>query len=462
MIFTPEEIQQLFNIIDYRLARVVADVLGRDFLTPQDESLLKQFGFDFKEEIKHIPPYYQAFIFGRLAGILSPDQLNTLNYGDVKEHVEKDQYQKLTKREKAEYAAAATRTYGYIKGMGDRVKKTLGNSVSEEEIKNAVEERRIEELSVIKKEHERGVLERRSVQAIVSSIGSQLKDWNRDWGRIVETEMENIFLLGVAQTIMEEHGSDALVYKDVFPGACSHCRHLYTTGGSGSEPRIFKLSSLIANGDNIGRKARDWKPVVGATHPYCFNSPYIEIKTFEGVKYICDIKVGDIVLTQQDRYKRVVNVFKRRMPADFKHGVFDIYYLIEDETAKGGWREDGLHRITGNHEVFVNGKKKQVKHIKPGDLLQTRKGLKVRVKFLLEIPKENYGEYLYNFEVEGDHSYYAENIAVSNCRCLLRYLPKGYVWDEESHSFRPPKDYKPRVERKSKVYITVGNKKFTV
>ena len=28
MIFTPEEIQRMFDIIDYRLARIVADVLG--------------------------------------------------------------------------------------------------------------------------------------------------------------------------------------------------------------------------------------------------------------------------------------------------------------------------------------------------------------------------------------------------------------------------------------------------
>lgn len=28
MIFTPEEIQKLYDIIDYRLARIVADVMG--------------------------------------------------------------------------------------------------------------------------------------------------------------------------------------------------------------------------------------------------------------------------------------------------------------------------------------------------------------------------------------------------------------------------------------------------
>lgn len=269
MIFTPEDIQRLFNIIDYRLARVVADVLGKEFLTPEDINVLEAFGFDLEKEISSIPPYYQSFLFGRLAGILRPDQLKTLNYTDFKTYISDKQYGKLTDREKAEYSAAATRTYGYIKGMGNRIKETLGNSVSEEEIKNLVEERRISDLSAVKQNMERGILERKSVQAIVSNIGSQVGDWNRDWGRIVETEMQNIFSLGQTQTIIEKHGIDALVYKTVFPGACEYCRKLFTTGGSYSQPRIFKLSSLINNGDNIGRKAKDWKAVIGPVHPFC-------------------------------------------------------------------------------------------------------------------------------------------------------------------------------------------------
>lgn len=450
MIFNPNEIQQLFNIVDYRLARVVADILGKEFLTDEDKRILDDFNFKWEIELKKIPPYYQSYIFGRLAGVLNQEQLRSLNYTDVEKYIERGQYTKLTSREKATYRAAGTRTYSYIKGMGNRVKETLSNSISEEELKYTV---------AIKENIEQGVLERKSVQNIVSSLGNQLSDWNKDWGRIVETEMQNVYQLGVAQTIVDKHGADALVYKDVFPGACTHCRQLYTTAGSGSKPRIFKLSSLIANGDNTGRKARDWKPVIGATHPFCFQSPYIEITTIEGQKYIKDIKVGDFVLTHLNRYKKVTKLFKRKFPDNFNHGIFDIYYMIKEGE---GYQEEGLHRITGNHKIFANGEKKQVKEIKVGDILQSRKGVNVRVCFILEIPKENYGEYLYNFEVEDDHSYYAENIAVSNCRCPLRYLPEGYEWDKETHSFEPPKSYIPKVERKSKVKITVGDRVFEV
>ena len=50
-----------------------------------------------------------------------------------------------------------------------------------------------------------------------------------------------------------------------------------------------------------------------------------------------------------------------------------------------------------------------------------------------------------------------------NCRCNLRYIPDGYEWDDKTQSFEPKKvDESKRVQRKSKVKITVGTKHFEV
>ena len=68
---------------------------------------------------------------------------------------------------------------------------------------------------------------------------------------------------------MKEHGIHAKVYKEVFPGACRMCLNAYTTAGAGSKPVIFDLSELIANGTNIGKKSKDWKPVLTNIHPFC-------------------------------------------------------------------------------------------------------------------------------------------------------------------------------------------------
>ena len=60
MIFTPEEIQKLYDIIDYRLARIVADVMGDELLTPEDKSLLRRYGYKWRREIEKLPPYFQS------------------------------------------------------------------------------------------------------------------------------------------------------------------------------------------------------------------------------------------------------------------------------------------------------------------------------------------------------------------------------------------------------------------
>lgn len=220
MIFTPEEIQRMFDIIDYRLAVIVADILGGNALKPEDKEILKRNGYDWAKELKRIPPYYQSFLFGRLSGILTPTQLRSIDYKDFLLFIERKQYEELTEREKAVYNAAATRTYSYIKTMGQRMRDVLSNAISQEEIKILTEQQRKLELGTIKKEIVEGTLKKRSVQSIVSNIGHSLNDWNRDWGRIVETEMQNIFQIGIAETIMKEHGLDAIVYKEVFQGAC--------------------------------------------------------------------------------------------------------------------------------------------------------------------------------------------------------------------------------------------------
>lgn len=294
MIFTPDEIQRLFDIIDYRLARIVADVLGESKLSSEDKELLKRYGYKWKDELKKLPPYYQSYLFGRLSGQLTPSQLKTLDYTDLLSYIDKKQYKALTTSEKAMYDAAATRTYSYIKTMGKRMRDILSNSISEEEVKLIAETQRQLELTTIKKETIEGTLKKKSIQSIISSIGHSLDDWNRDWGRIVETEMQYIYQIGVAQQIMNEYGAEALVYKQVYPGSCRFCQQLYTTGGVGTKPRIFKLIDLIANGDNIGLKSKDWKPTLGPVHPFCrCNTRYIpksyvwndETQSFEPVKH---------------------------------------------------------------------------------------------------------------------------------------------------------------------------------
>lgn len=666
MIFSPEEIQRMFDIIDYHLARIVADVLGGSILKPEDKELLRRNGYDWAKELKKVPPYYQSFLFGRLSGVLTPAQLRSIDYKDFLLFIERNQFEALSTREKAVYNAAATRTYSYIKTMGQRMRDILSNAISQEEIIMLTEQQRQLELGVIKKEHIEGVLKRKSVQSIVSNIGHSLNDWNRDWGRIVETEMQSIYQIGIAETIMSEHGTDALVYKEVFPGSCKHCLRLYTTAGAGSKPRTFKLIDLINNGDNIGIKSANWKPTLGPIHPFCYDDQ-TEVLTNEGFKFFKDLnkneeflsvnlETGDgewckainwidqeykgkmifrehksfslmttpnhnHVITKKYRYKgqfketswflgtedditKSTTNFLRTIPnwtgKEIEYFEFDQkkynaklfcefmgYFLSEGSIINYGTRrihiaqskekyldkmfecceklfpslnkcsnyieirlklgkDDELYRWMNQfghaHDKFIpkeikdlsqeyleifleafrlgdgsihkgrkwdgyqckdnrtystssprladdlgelilkTGKRPSYRNIGKVVVFDKRYQKSYTSKYdqiyideclnttaVSEALKPQYIDYdgkIYDVELEKNHTLVIRRngkICISgNCRCQTRYLPKGYVWDEERGIFAPPKNYESKIERKSKVKISVGNKTFEV
>lgn len=107
-------------------------------------------------------------------------------------------------------------------------------------------------------------------------------DAARDWDRIVSTEMSNAVSLGSTDRIVADNkdklADEVYVYRIVVnDGAlCKYCRAFYMDGDG--TPKVYKLSTLLSNGSNFGKKRADWKPVAVATHPNERCSQVIELK----------------------------------------------------------------------------------------------------------------------------------------------------------------------------------------
>ena len=154
-------------------------------------------------------------------------------------------------------------SYNYVKSLSDKIANTTTQILHSKDSKLRTGQ------DVLKTVIENAIEKRKTAQEVVSELGHQLESWNKDLGRIAETELQTAYENGRALSIEKKSGLKTKVYKDVFPGACRHCISLYTTKGIGSLPKIFELDELIKNGTNIGRKTNDWKPVIGAVHPFC-------------------------------------------------------------------------------------------------------------------------------------------------------------------------------------------------
>lgn len=114
-----------------------------------------------------------------------------------------------------------------------------------------------------------GAIERReSPRTLSTALRQASGDLSRDWDRVAVTELQAAYQEGRARAIKGRSGDqDPEVFKRPAPDACEHCLRLHL--GPDGHPRIFRLSTLETNGDNTGRRKRDWRAVLGPVHPHC-------------------------------------------------------------------------------------------------------------------------------------------------------------------------------------------------
>jgi hypothetical protein len=263
MKFTPDFLKKIFDIIKLNHVIFTVQTVGSNLLSFEDISILKRFGIDLNKIKKDFPELAKSFYWGRLSQALK-NQAGNIENNDFLEYLKRGQYIPLNDREKAVLSHLETKTYSHIKGLEDRVKQTVSNIIIDNDpnIRENYEK-------IIGSSIKRAVIERDSVYSIVSEIGHKTGDWERDLGRIAETELNNAFQHGRAEQIIRENGDNPLVFKNVYDLACRHCINAYLTNGIGSQPKLFRLSELMVNLNNIGKKVKDWKPTLESMHPFC-------------------------------------------------------------------------------------------------------------------------------------------------------------------------------------------------
>lgn len=264
MIFTQQKIQEILRIINFNHTLFIGTNVGTDVLTKEDVKLLRSFGIDLKDLKTPFTPYEQNFYFGRLAAALGNENASKLQYNDFKQYLRRGQYIPLNTREKASLSFAKQRTYSHLKNLDQTVASNTANIILNEgqSYRDLFE-------ATTKGSIERAILERDTINSVISEIGTKTGDWARDLGRIAATEMQTVYSEGRAAQIERDEGKEAQVFKTVYPQACRFCIRFYTTSGIGSKPRVFKLDELRANGTNVGRKQKDWLAVISSTHPWC-------------------------------------------------------------------------------------------------------------------------------------------------------------------------------------------------
>lgn len=235
--------------------------IGPEILSEGDIALLKIKGIDIDKYKDQDSYLFQSFYFGILSASIKDEKTKGLSYSDFKKYLNSAGFIPLTEQERNTLDALKKMTYEDINGLRNKIEKDVYGNLINQDYKDSLKE-------IISQETQKSVENRRSIVDTKLAILEKSKEYGRDFDRIIDYRMHQAFDTGRAISIAKDN-PDAKCYKDVYMGACKHCIDLYLTDGIGSEPKIFKVSELVSNGTNIGRKTKDWKPVIGPTHPYC-------------------------------------------------------------------------------------------------------------------------------------------------------------------------------------------------
>lgn len=263
MKFTKKQIDSILDILRKNQAIFIYKNVGEKYLSQSDRLILKKFGINLAK-IDKINRIEKAFYFGIIAKTLGDPKMKKISFEDLNEIFERNSHLKLSPSEQSALDYLKQRAYTDISGLGNRIINSTNQLILKANLR---EQRRLQK--IIGEKSQEAIKTGKSSSWLASELRNETKDWSRDFDRISDFIMHEAYDTGRAIAISQEFGNEATVYKDVYERACKDCIRLYLTGGIGSEPKTFKVGDLIANGNNIGVNKSEWKPVVGATHPYC-------------------------------------------------------------------------------------------------------------------------------------------------------------------------------------------------
>lgn len=200
-----------------------------------------------------------SYKYGKLCTLRGNQNLENLTEEQVRELIK---HIKLTPNQKKSLKYIKLKTGTHISGLSDRMTAQIVSTITNNELQG------------IQEVVGRNMEQRNDKYKVVQELRELTQDWERDWHRVAHTEMWDAKVNGEVMAILDGESpfsnkkGETMVFKRPGPNACNQCKKHYLES-DGKTPKVFKLSELIANGTNYGKKTAEWKPVVGVMHPNC-------------------------------------------------------------------------------------------------------------------------------------------------------------------------------------------------
>lgn len=273
MVLSREVIEKIRKIIERNYSQFTISMLGKSVFSKEEIKQMEAAGLDVTNKDSFLSMVYYHNFINNPVNANSPTSVEDMkaqqSQDGVKPTGEANDYTVGNLNDKAKQyidklkTDVVTRIEGFIRDNNDAYKfDALQNLNRDEALDNLVKES--------------------SLGRVKQKLRDSAKDANRDWQRVALTEMSNAIGIGSVDRIVTDNRTadldDIYVYRVIVGDAltCKYCRKFY--GDVGQAPKLYRLSTLLANGSNYGLKTESWKPVSGATHPNTRTSQVIELK----------------------------------------------------------------------------------------------------------------------------------------------------------------------------------------
>lgn len=298
LLFTPELISQIAEILSEHHSAVAAAIYGENSVSPEAWKLAVELGLVDPDTADMIVSQ-QIHVFGAFMAHL--DHASQFDrYGMTAEQFMAEVKRNpvpMTVFEESAAEHAQRHAAQYIVGLGNKIGATVGSKLIEadralgNDMKSVIRDivsARFGDNAAAQRMKQRGVKDgkpadfydaafRSTTKRMASDMGHATKDWSRDFTRIAQTETQRMFEQGLKDSWQQQEVEKAkadkrpveriVAYKIPRPDACKHCLRLHRDPAG--ELRLFYLDELEGNGVNVGRSAAEWLAVVGPVHPYC-------------------------------------------------------------------------------------------------------------------------------------------------------------------------------------------------
>lgn len=294
MIISKTALEKIKAIIEKNYRALAVTVLGTSVLKPEELERLRKLGFPVDNKDSLLSLIYYNNVLNDLNTTTGPltipemkEQQKGKPHGEAhevaEEHMNENFFQMIEKLK----TSVQTGIEGVIRDYNFSFRNNaLQNLDRPEEMEKLVK------------------------QSTVGGLKAKLRDLSgdadRDWQRVAVTETANAMGMGsVDRVVMHNKDKDleeVYVYRIPVNDAalCKWCRKFYLDADQ--TPAVYRMSTLMNNGTNYGKKTVDWKAVAGATHPNDRESGVMELRA--GWKVVAEGRLEFIGL---DSWREYIN-----------------------------------------------------------------------------------------------------------------------------------------------------------